>query len=168
MEWNSKAIGVRWFNDACYEIRPPNGKVILVDPYIDSSPLKRLGSDALSRVDYVLISHTHFDHHYLYPGIIAMIFLGAFINTSSMFGVYTMVVLALLGILLKFFEIPSTPFILSYVLGSMIESNLRRGLSYSGWTAFRTRPVSLAFIIAAVVSILLPFVQPLLKRNKSK
>ena len=62
MEWNSKSIGVRWFNDACYKIRLPNGKVILVDPYIDSSPLKKLGSDALTQVDYVFISHTHFDH----------------------------------------------------------------------------------------------------------
>lgn len=62
MEWRSKAIGVRWFNDACYEIRLPDGKVILIDPFMDRSPLKKLDSSALDRVDYVLISHTHFDH----------------------------------------------------------------------------------------------------------
>ncbi len=106
-------------------------------------------------------------YHYLYPGIIAMIFLGAFINTSSMFGVYTMVTLALIGVLLNALEIPGTPFILSYVLGNMIEANLRRGLSYSDWTAFLTRPVSMAFIIAAVASMVMPFIQSALQKKKN-
>lgn len=103
-------------------------------------------------------------YHYLYPAILALIFLGAYINTSSMFGVYTMVFLALLGVLLNFCEIPGTPFMLSFVLGSMIETYLRRGLSYSGWTAFLSRPLSCFLIIAAVVSMILPF----LKKSSSR
>ncbi len=62
MEWKTSPIRIRWFNDACYEIVLPNEVTLLVDPYIDKSPLKKLGSDALERVDYVLISHAHFDH----------------------------------------------------------------------------------------------------------
>lgn len=62
METKRPSVRVRWFNDACYELALPNGRNILIDPYIDSSPLKVLGSEALERVDYVLISHTHFDH----------------------------------------------------------------------------------------------------------
>lgn len=58
----SNLLQLRWFNDACYEVKLPNGKHILIDPYIDSSPLKKLGSDVLTQVDYILISHTHFDH----------------------------------------------------------------------------------------------------------
>lgn len=58
----SQAIGIRWFNDACYEIKLPNGKSILTDPYIDDSPNKLLSSEALNAADYILISHSHFDH----------------------------------------------------------------------------------------------------------
>ena len=55
-------IGLRWFNDACYEISLPTGKKIVIDPTIDTSPYKKLGSDALEGADYILLSHTHYDH----------------------------------------------------------------------------------------------------------
>lgn len=105
-------------------------------------------------------------YHYLYPAILALVFLGAFINTSSMFGVFSMVFLALLGVLLNFAGIPGTPFMLSFVLGNMIETYLRRGLTYAGWTSFLSRPVSCAFIIAALISIIIPLTEPLRKKNK--
>lgn len=52
---------IRWINDACYEIRLPDGREVLIDPYIDESPNHVLHMDA-EGADYVLISHTHFDH----------------------------------------------------------------------------------------------------------
>lgn len=58
----TKGIRVRWFNDACYEIKLPNGKTILLDPYIDRSPYKLLGSEDVTGADYIILSHTHFDH----------------------------------------------------------------------------------------------------------
>lgn len=105
-------------------------------------------------------------YHYLYPAIIALIFLGAYVNTSNMFGIYSMVFLALFGVLLNFCEIPGTPFMLSFVLGNMIETYLRRGLSYAGWTSFLSRPVSCIFIICAVISILWALLAPIIKKNQ--
>ena len=58
----TKELRIRWFNDACYEITLPNGKGILIDPYIDESKFKKLDSDCVEHADYILISHTHFDH----------------------------------------------------------------------------------------------------------
>lgn len=55
-------VKIRWFNDACYELKLPSGRGILIDPYIDESPYKVLGSGDVEAADYVLISHTHFDH----------------------------------------------------------------------------------------------------------
>ena len=85
-----------------------------------------------------------------------------------MFGIYSMVFLALLGVLLNYCEIPGTPFMLSFVLGIMIETYLRRGLSYAGWTAFLQRPVSCILIIAAVISMLYPIVVSRWKRADEK
>lgn len=58
----SNAIRIRWFNDACYEIHLPNGKGILIDPYIDESKYHTLSYSDIEKADYILISHTHFDH----------------------------------------------------------------------------------------------------------
>ena len=59
---NSECFRLRWLNDACYEIRLASGKGILIDPYIDESPYRVLSYEDVERADYVLISHTHFDH----------------------------------------------------------------------------------------------------------
>ena len=58
----TQGIKLRWFNDACYEIKLPNGKGILVDPYIDHSKYRVLSAGDVEAADYILISHTHFDH----------------------------------------------------------------------------------------------------------
>ncbi len=57
-----EGIKFRWLNDACYEIELPTGAHILIDPYIDHSENSTLTVQAIKRADYVLISHTHFDH----------------------------------------------------------------------------------------------------------
>lgn len=58
----TKGIRIRWFNDACYEIGLPSGKGILVDPYITHSKYHLLSAEAVEAAEYILISHTHFDH----------------------------------------------------------------------------------------------------------
>ena len=58
----TKPIMIRWFNDACYELKLPNGKGILIDPYIEESKYRLLGSEAVEAADYIFISHSHFDH----------------------------------------------------------------------------------------------------------
>ena len=58
----NKGVSLRWFNDACYEIRLPGGKTILTDPYIDSSRNHTLTAEDVEGADYILVSHTHFDH----------------------------------------------------------------------------------------------------------
>lgn len=78
----TNAVKIRWFNDACYEIKLPGGKTILIDPYIDESRYKLLGSERLEGADYILISHSHFDHVLDLPKIMdrfdSQIFAGQF------------------------------------------------------------------------------------------
>lgn len=58
---------IKWFGHAAFSIITPNGKVLLIDPWINnpSNPEARDGKDALgsiSRVDYILLTHGHRDH----------------------------------------------------------------------------------------------------------
>ena len=58
---------LRWFGHAAFSITTPNGKVLLVDPWLrnPSNPEAANGKDpliAISKVDYILLTHGHRDH----------------------------------------------------------------------------------------------------------
>lgn len=58
---------LKWFGHAAFSITTPNGKVLLIDPWIKnpSNPEAKDNKDplvALSKVDYILITHGHRDH----------------------------------------------------------------------------------------------------------
>jgi putative tricarboxylic transport membrane protein len=53
--------------------------------------------------------------------------------------------------------IPVSPMILGFILGPMVEVNLRRGLTYSkgSFFPFLMRPVSLILLLIGIASILM-------------
>jgi L-ascorbate metabolism protein UlaG (beta-lactamase superfamily) len=58
---------IRWFGHAAFSITTPNGKVLLIDPWLKnpSNPEAKDGKDPLAsvpKVDYILITHGHRDH----------------------------------------------------------------------------------------------------------
>jgi len=55
-------IKIRWITDACYEMILPNGKVIVTDPDTNYAGLKGFSVKDFSGADYILCTHTHFDH----------------------------------------------------------------------------------------------------------
>lgn len=58
---------ILWHGHSCFEIRTPAGLVLLIDPWLNnpSNPVVKNKADplaALERVDYILVTHGHFDH----------------------------------------------------------------------------------------------------------
>jgi L-ascorbate metabolism protein UlaG (beta-lactamase superfamily) len=58
---------LKWFGHAAFSITTPNGKVLLIDPWLSnpSNPEAKDGKDplaAVTKVDYILITHGHRDH----------------------------------------------------------------------------------------------------------
>jgi L-ascorbate metabolism protein UlaG (beta-lactamase superfamily) len=56
-----------WHGHAAFEIVTPKGKVLMIDPWLKNpmNPNAKNGKDPLSaitKVDYILITHGHFDH----------------------------------------------------------------------------------------------------------
>lgn len=55
-------IPVTWLGHSTFLFQSPEGKVILIDPWVKNNPATPQNSKKLSRVDLMLITHGHGDH----------------------------------------------------------------------------------------------------------
>ncbi|MGE4271733.1 MAG: tripartite tricarboxylate transporter permease [Desulfitobacterium sp.] len=102
--------------------------------------------------------------------IFAFAVVGSYSLRNSLFDVGTMLVFGIMGFILRKYNFPLAPMVLALVLGPMIESNFRRAMAVSdnGALIFLTRPISLLFIILAIISFVLPFIQLYIAKKKAE
>jgi len=51
-----------WLGHSAFRITTPSGKVIVVDPWVNSNPACPEALKKFDRIDTLLITHGHFDH----------------------------------------------------------------------------------------------------------
>ena len=51
-----------WHGHSCFTLDTGDGTRIMFDPFLDDSPVADLKVDDVDRLDYILVSHGHFDH----------------------------------------------------------------------------------------------------------
>lgn len=109
-------------------------------------------------------------YHYLYTGIVLFCFTGAYSLSNNIDSLMLCVFISLLGIFFSFSGLNRAPFLLGFILGPMLESNLRKGLTYTeyGFGYFFMRPASCVFLVIAILSLFWPFVREQLERKKAK
>ncbi len=100
----------------------------------------------------------------LFPAIMVFSAVGIYSTSNTSFDIYLTAIFGLLGIAWRLLDVSPVPMLLGFVLGPMMEENLRRALQVSRGdpTVFVTRPLSLAFIVATgliLVVMLLPAVR---------
>ena len=93
----------------------------------------------------------------LYPAILLFCAIGVYTISNASFDVGQTAFFGFLGILFVKLECEPAPLLLGFVLGPMMEENLRRALLLSRGdpTVFFTRPLSLVMLLMAVALILL-------------
>lgn len=108
--------------------------------------------------------------HILIPIIMLMCMVGAFAANNRLFDVKTIILFGLLGYAMRKLEIPVAPFVLSFVLGTLLETNLRRGimLTQGSFTGFLTRPLTAVFLAAAVFALIFSLVKTFRGYRKEK
>ena len=91
---------------------------------------------------------TQVPYRWLFPAILVFAALGNFSLNNSAMDVYLCAAVGVLGYVFAKLECQPAPLILGYVLGPMLEENLRRALlmSEGSFAVFVTRPISLAFL----------------------
>jgi putative tricarboxylic transport membrane protein len=110
-------------------------------------PLVGLFARMLSTPMYVLV-----------PGIAAVSAVGVYAVHATTFDLVLAVGLGVLGYVLRKLDFPMSALILGFVLGEMLEQNLRRALSISNgeldilWHS----PISVSLLVLAVAILLLP------------
>jgi putative tricarboxylic transport membrane protein len=88
------------------------------------------------------------------PVVLVCCVVGSFALNNRVTDLYLLAAVGLLGYALKALDYPLAPLVLGVILGPIAETNLRRALmTEPDWTLFLTRPVSLIFLIAALLSV---------------
>src|SRR3954469_14994196 len=92
----------------------------------------------------------------LFPCIMAFSCIGIYSVNNSSFEIYLTAFFGVIGFLWMRFEMQPAPMLLGFVLGPLTEENLRRALLISRGDAmvFLTRPISLGFVIATVIILI--------------
>jgi len=93
----------------------------------------------------------------LFPAIMVFSAIGIYSLNNSAFEIYLTAVFGLLGFLWLKLECSPAPMLLGFVLGPMLEENLRRAMLIARGdpSVFIRRPISLAFVIATVLIVIL-------------
>lgn len=102
----------------------------------------------------------------LFPPILIFCGIGAYGSDLSFFDMKIMFIFALVGYVMKKVDLSPAIFLISFILGPLLENSIRQSLIISGgdFTIFFTRPISLALFLLSLASV----VWSLKKRNTTK
>ncbi|WP_088008068.1 tripartite tricarboxylate transporter permease [Indiicoccus explosivorum] len=93
--------------------------------------------------------------HMLVPIILVLCVIGTFVLNNRLTDLYILLAMGIIGYLFAKYGFSLAPAIIGVILGPIAEVNLRRAvMSDPDWTLFFTRPISLIFLVLAVLSIL--------------
>lgn len=98
--------------------------------------------------------------------ILSVTIIGSFAANVNFNDIIVMVIIGVLAWFMKRHGFSTIPLILGLVLGGPVEENFRKAmvLSDSGLGIFLTSPVSVVFLVLAVLMILSPLIRPLLRK----
>ena len=104
----------------------------------------------------------------LYPAILMFCCIGVFSVNNNSFDVLITVLFGVLGIVFLKFGCEAAPLLLGFILGPMMEENLRRAmlLSRGDPTVFLTRPLSLVMLLMALAMVVIISLPQIAKKRE--
>ena len=103
----------------------------------------------------------------LFPAIMVFSAIGIYSVNDSPFEIYLTAMFGVVGFILMKLGFPLAPMLLGFVLGPMVEENLRRSMLMGRGdpSLFFTRPISLGFLIATVLILVVMALPAINKRR---
>lgn len=101
----------------------------------------------------------------LIPIILFFSLIGVYLVSFNTFDIYLMVAFAVIAIVFRLLDFPMAPMILGFILGKLMEDNLRRALAISdGSISFLwERPITLGIMIITLLIVVAPMISSLLR-----
>ncbi len=107
-------------------------------------------------------------YRYLFPAIMAFMAIGIYSVNNLDLDIYMAILFGILGYIFMKLKCEPAPLILAFVLGPLMEENLRRALLISRGdpTVFITRPISAGFLIATALLLAVMIVPNIRKKRE--
>jgi putative tricarboxylic transport membrane protein len=108
-------------------------------------------------------------YRFLFPAITLFCCIGVYSLNNNTFDVFLTALFAVIGYVFFKLGCEAAPLLLGFILGPMMEENLRRALllSRGDWTTFVTRPLSSGLLIAAALMLVVVML-PAIKRKREQ
>jgi putative tricarboxylic transport membrane protein len=108
-------------------------------------------------------------YNVLFPLILLFTIIGVYCSSNNVFDVYVMVAFGIIGYVLRKFSYEPAPLALAFVLGPMLENNLRKSMILEGGslTVFLNRPISAVCLLLALALLLAPLLPKLRKQREA-
>jgi putative tricarboxylic transport membrane protein len=108
-------------------------------------------------------------YRFLFPSILVFMSIGVYSLSNNPFDVLIMGIFGVVGYVCAKLECEPAPMILGFILGPLMEENLRRAmlLSRGDPTVFFTKPISAAFMIGSV-ALLIAVALPAIRKKREE
>ncbi len=92
--------------------------------------------------------------------------IGVYFVSFNTFDIHLMVIFAVAAIGLRLLDFPMAPMLLGFILGGMMEENLRRALIISddSWAFTWERPLTFSILLIAAAILIVPMIAPVIGR----
>ena len=107
-------------------------------------------------------------YRFLFPAITLFCCIGVYSLNNSNFDVYMTAIFAVMGYLFYKLSCEPAPLLLGFILGPMMEENLRRALllSRGDWSTFVSRPLSAGLLGAALLMVVIVTLPTIRKKRE--
>ena len=134
-----------------YETNPEIFWSVIMSMYIGMGVLLILNLPLIPYIARILAVPRTF----LIPMILFFSVTGIYLMSFNNFDIFLMIGIAVVATILRLYDFPMAPLILAFVLGGLMEENLRRSLLISdgSWTFLWDRPLTLGIMIVIILII---------------
>ncbi len=107
-------------------------------------------------------------YRFLFPAIALFCCIGVYTLNNSTFDVFMTAGFAVVGYIFYKLSCEPAPLLLGFILGPMMEENLRRALllSRGDWSTFVTRPLSAGLLAASLLMVIIVAMPSISKRRQ--
>ena len=141
---------------------------VIISMYIGNVILLILNLPLIPYIARILLIPSTF----LIPMIVFFSLIGVYFVSFNTFDIQLMVIFAVAAVGLRLLDFPMAPMLLGFILGGMMEENLRRALLIhdDSWAFVWERPLTFAILLVAAAVLFVPMIKPrltaVLKRRR--